>query len=274
MKPKLNKYVKPILDIAVLTAGRVDLFSKCIDAILLQHKPEFRIHVCNNGHPSPEYEEVYKKLPFDAVIKRVNEDNGFGAGANNAINSGSAPLVLFITDDVFIHEGAIMQLLETMQDESIGLCGLKLLFPEDSTETSRPAGRVQHIGMAVDIRGNMTHPLIGWKKENPKCNISREVLAVTGASFMVRRNAFNQVRGFDPIYGKGYYEDMDLCMKIRSLSNGGQRSRIYIDTKAVGTHGVAQTFKNEKTPPPMQQNTSIFRTRWFQFLQWTEYEFF
>jgi len=274
MKPKLNKYVKPILDIAVLTAGRVDLFSKCLDAILLQYKPEFRIHVFNNGYPSPEYEEVYKKLPHDTVFKKVNENIGYGAGANTVINSGNAPLVLFISDDVFIHEGAIMQLLETMQDESIGLCGLKLLFPEDSTETSRPAGRVQHIGMAADIRGNMTHPLIGWKKENPKCNISREVLAVTGASFMVRRNAFNQVRGFDPIYGKGYYEDMDLCMKIRSLSNGGQRSRIYIDTKAVGTHGVAQTFKNEKTPPPMQQNTSIFRTRWFQFLQWTEYEFF
>jgi len=274
MNQKLNKYVKPILDIAILTAGRADLFSKCLDAVLLQYKPEFRIHVCNNGHPSSEYEEVYKKLPYDSVIKRVNVDNGFGAGANIAIGSGSAPLVLFITDDVFIHEGAIMQLLSTMQDESIGLCGYKFLFPADSTDTSRPAGRVQHVGMAANIRGDMTHPLIGWTSENPKCNISRDVLAVTGASFMVRRNVFNQVRGFDPIYGKGYYEDMDLCMRIQAFTNNGQRSRIYIDTKAVATHGVAQTFKNEKDPPPIQQNTSIFKTRWFQSLRWTEYEFF
>ena len=62
-------------------------------------------------------------------------------------------------------------------------------------------------------------------------------------------------------------------MKIRSFTNNGQRSKIYVDTKAVGTHGVAQTFKNEKETP-IQQNTSIFKTKWFQYLEWTEYEFF
>ena len=254
------------LDIAILTAGRVDLFDKCVDAILAEMRPNYKIHVCNNGHPSKEYEEVYKKLPQGSVIKRINVDNGFGAGANIAIKSGSAPLVLFVTDDIFIHPGSIEKLLSTMKVPEYSLCGYKFLFPEDSVDSARPAGKVQHIGLSCDIRGNITHPLVGWSSINPKCNISKEVLAVTGASFIVRRSVFNKARGFNPIYGKGYYEDVDLCLTIRA-----QGGKIYINTEATATHGVGQTFKNEKTPPPIQQNFQIFRSRWLNSIEWTDW---
>lgn len=261
--------MKTDLDIAILTAGRVDLFSRCLDSVLNEMQTNYKIHVCNNGHPSKEYEDVYKKLPQGSTIKRVNRDDGFGAGANIAIRSGSAPLVLFITDDIFIHPGSIEKLLHTMSKKNpeIALCGYKFLFPEDSTDPTRPAGKVQHIGLSCDIRGNITHPMVGWSSNSPKCNISQEVIAVTGASFMVRRSAFNRAGGFNPVYGKGYYEDVDLCLTIR-----GQGGRIYINTEATATHGVGQTFKNEKTPPPIQQNFQIFRSRWLNHLEWTDWK--
>jgi len=263
--------MKSKLDIAILTAGRVDLFSKCIDAILPEMRPDYSIQVCNNGHPSKEYEEVYRKLPQGTVIKRLNNNLGFGGGANTAINVGTAPLVLFITDDIFIHPDTMSKLLKTMEEPTIDLCGYKLLFPEDSVDPTRPSGMVQHIGMASNIRGDMLHPLVGWHPDNPKCKISRDVLAVTGASFMVRRLAFQRVGGFDPIYGKGYYEDMELCMAIRASSKASKGGRIYINAEATATHGVGQTMKNEKSPPPMQQNAMIFKSRWMSQIPWTEY---
>jgi GT2 family glycosyltransferase len=93
------------------------------------------------------------------------------------------------------------------------------------------------------------------------------VLAVTGASFIIRRNLFNRVRGFDTVYGKGYYEDSDLCMKVRSVG-----ARVYINTEATATHGVGQTFKNEKSSP-IQQNQMIFRSRWINQLAWDDWSF-
>lgn len=264
---KKNNFAPISLDISVLTAGRSDLFEKCLDEILTQYQPEYKIHVCNNGHPSAEYERIYEKLPQNSSIKRNNVDGGFSVGANAAMNSGRSPLVLFITDDVFIHPGAIETLINVMKDPSIGQCGYKFLFPEESGDIHRPAGRVQHIGMASTINGDMTHPLIGWSSTNSKCNISRDVLAVTGASFIIRRNVFNKVGGFDPVYGKGYYEDMDLSFKVRQSG-----SRVYVTTDAVATHGVGQTFKNETTPPPVQQNQMTFRTRWLYGMPWSEFE--
>lgn len=255
------------LDIAILTAGRVDLFEKCVDAILTQYKPDYKIHVHNNGHPSKEYELVYKKLPKDSVVIRSNQMSGFSEGANKVIKSGSAPLVLFITDDVFIHDGAIESLLQRMEDMSIGQCGYKFLFPLDSNDKTRPAGKVQHVGMASNIRGDMIHPLIGWSADNPKCQISREVLAVTGASFMIRREVFNRIGGFDPVYGRGYYEDMDLSFKVRASGY-----RVFCDVEAQAIHGVAQTFKDLKEQIPFHQNQMIFKTRWLQAVPWSEWE--
>lgn len=254
------------LDIAILTAGRVDLFAKCVESVLRQIEPEYRIFIHNNGHPSKEYEEVYKQLPESSRIIRSNQMTGFGDGANKVIKAGYAPLVLFITDDIFLWDGVIDILLSRMEDKSIGQCGYKFLFPSDSTEKSRPAGKVQHVGMASNIRGDMIHPLIGWDADNPKCCISREVLAVTGASFIIRRDVFNRVGGFDPIYGRGYYEDMDLSFKVRSAGY-----RVFVDTTAVATHGVGQTFKDLKEPLPIYQNQQVFKLRWSGSMAWSEW---
>ena len=262
----MSKNKKYDLDIAILTAGRVDLFEKCVEAVLTQYQPNYQIHAHNNGHPSQEYEEVYKKLPEGSIIKRSNSMSGFSEGANKAINSGSAPLILFITDDVFIHEGAIETLLKTMEDKSIGQCGYKFMFPEDSTDPARPAGKVQHVGLASQINGNIIHPLIGWNPNHPKCNISRDVLAVTGASFIIRRDVFKKVGGFDSVYGRGYYEDVDLSFKVRASG-----FRVYVETQATATHGVGQTFKNLQEPINLQQNQDIFKMRWHNAISWSEF---
>ncbi len=255
------------MDIVVLTAGRVDLFEKCIDHILPQLTPQRNLVIMNNGANTPEYAKVYSKIP-DAYIKRSNANLGFAAGANMGIKGGDAPLVMFVTDDVFLNPDAIDVLERRMADQSIGICGMKLLFPEGGDDSARPSGKVQHIGMASNIRGEMIHPLIGWSPENPKCCISQEVLAVTGAAFMIRRDVYRIVGGFDTVYGKGYYEDMDLCFACRAKAG----KRVFIDTDSVGVHGVAQTFKVSKEPAPnFQQNMNIFRSRWVSQTPWSEF---
>ena len=73
---------------------------------------------------------------------------------------------------------------------------------------------------------------------------------------------------FDPIYGRGYYEDMDLSFKVRSLGH-----KVFVDTSAMATHGVGQTFKDLKEPLPIQQNQQVFKLRWANVMPWSEFEF-
>lgn len=256
-----KKVIHGQVDIALLTCGVVDLpvFERCIAAI----KREMETVECNfqvffqgvtPENRQPFTDEIY--TVSNANLRTANENLGYPVGANRAIRMGSAPLVLFITDDIILAEGALQKLLETMKNKDIGLCGLKLTFPKNSTDKARPAGRVQHIGHAIDLHGEVTHPLMGWKPENPKCNVSRELQSVTGAVFMVRRDLFRKAGGFNEAYGRGYFEDVDLCLTLRSMG-----THVFINTEATAEHYTNASMVKIDKPIPMYQNRQLLVMR-------------
>lgn len=248
-----NPVKHTLVDICLLTAGAIDpnIFRECVESIKHEMASvESQFLIFRNGD-EPETRKQYDEIigTSGARVGRSSQDLGFPSGANKAIRLGSSPLVLFISDDVVLHAGALNALVRRMDNPDIGLCGMKLIFPEDSMDKGRPAGRVQHVGHGIDIRGNITHPLLGWSPNHPKCNVTRECSSVTGAAFMVRRSAFNKVNGFFEGYGRGYFEDVDLCFSIRQLG-----LKVYIDTQAVGTHHTGSTFVKRQQPVPMEVN--------------------
>lgn len=253
-----NPIKNALVDIAVLTAGVIEpsVFRKCMESVYREAKSVASdVYVFHNGSV-PETRKEYDEIMVGAKVLRNNQNVGFPAGANRAIRAGFSPLVLFISDDIILHEGTLEKLVRRMDDPEIGLCGLKLTFPDDSQDPSRPAGRVQHIGHAINVRGDVIHPLIGWSKENPKCNISREVQTVTGAVFLVRRSVFQKTGGFFEGYGKGYFEDVDMNLTIRSLGY-----KVFIDTECTATHYVGATFIKNNQPTNMEYNRAILLQR-------------
>lgn len=274
-----NRNRKPIknslVDVALLTAGYVDIpvFQDCVSAIKREMGTvDSSFYVFRSGNV-PEtrqaYDEILATIP-SAHIKHSSEKLGFPAGANRVIRAGTSPLVLFISDDIILHEGTLLKLVRTMDNPQIALCGLKLIFPPDSTDPTRPAGRVQHIGHAIDIRGEITHPLIGWKPDNPKCCVTREVQSVTGAVFMVRRNLFIRAGGFFEGYGKGFFEDVDLNLTLRTIPykeiwEGENKTvlnyKIWINAEATAYHHTSATWLKKKEQLPMQENKMILFQR-------------
>jgi len=116
---------------------------------------------------------------------------------------------------------------------------------------------VQHIGHAMDVKGMITHPLVGWDADNPKCCISQEVVSVTGAVFMIRRDVFNKAGKFMEGYGLGTWEDADLSFSVRNLGY-----KVFIDTEAIAYHYVGATAEKLQTGFPLGLNSMIFRARW------------
>lgn len=267
LSSKLSKELSEnLVDICLLTCSMVkpEIFRKCIDAIKSEMESiPSRLIVFQNGPIVNKYN--YPELPPLSRMTSSAQRLGFPAGANRVIRSGHAPLVLFITDDIILKPGCLDALVRRMDDKTVGICGLKLLFPLDSNE-SGPAGTVQHVGHGINIRGQITHPFLGWSADNPKCCVSREVVSVTGGCFMVRRGAFENTGGFFEGYGTGYFEDVDLCFMIKKLWGS-----VFIDTDAQAFHYVGQSMKQVERPP-MQFNEMILHTRWPGAFTWSEFE--
>lgn len=265
-----TKSPQSLVDCCMLTAGRTDVFQKALPAMVSEGSHfDCSYYVLDNGSPrekQAEYLQILDEYP-QVEYKRIPDNVGFPAGANRLIKLGTSPLVLFVSDDVVLHEGAVDALLRRMDDRTIALCGMKLLFPADSSDKTRPAGKVQHIGHAINIRSEIIHPLIGWDADNPKCNVSREIISVTGAAFMVRRKPFLQAGGFFEGYGKGTFEDVDLSFVLRSMGY-----KVWIETNAIGTHYVGQTAEMRKEAFPLDNNRGLLLARHGQEFQWSEWE--
>jgi|GEM_PF-1253387 len=259
---------KAVIDIVVTFAGRFDMLEKCLDRLYAESQTiPLSIYIMDIDSPSEEriqndelfrYQETKdaNKNVVDFKTKRFTTNVGYPMGANDGARMGKAPLVMILNDDVELQSGAISEVVQTFVDETVGIVGLKLIFP-NTARPNYPAGKIQHVGLALNIRGEPTHPLVGWSPSNPRTQVSRDVWAVTGACLTIRRDLFNRIGGFDLVYGRGTFEDADICLKVRQ-----QGKRVYLNSRTYGTHYTGASQEKRKEGFPLQRNLQIFHSKW------------
>lgn len=266
-----------LVDIVIPVYNRSDLLERCLEYIpnAFQGLP-YTIYVFDNGSSVPQgsqaMEDEAGKIKelcrlSNAIYMRSGTNLGFPRACNRAANRGTSPLIFFLNDDVFLLEGSGDKLVRAMDTPTIGVAGMRLLFPLDSEDPSRPAGKIQHVGISTNIRGEFFHQFISWSPENPRIRNICNPLAVTGAAMMTRRKLWKQAKGFNEEYGMGTYEDVDYCLTIREMGYN-----IYIEHDAVGFHLTGATAISQQIGYPINQNRDLLRLRWKEKIVYTEWE--
>jgi len=264
-----------LVDIVIPVHNCFKIFQKCLDSIpdALDDIP-YTVIIVDNASNKEEADEFYSRIkePNYKIIR--NRDNfGFPKTCNQGVNHGYSQLVFFLNSDVVLEKGSVKQLIFNIYKdgkyvENIGIVGMKLLFPLENPlpNNTRPPGKVQHIGLTTNIRGDFQHILIGWSADNPKVNKVRDVMAVTGAALLTRRDLFNKAGRFSEEYGKGTFEDVDFSFAIRKMGYN-----IVVDTKSIGYHYTNATSTTYGIGFPMQRNKMIFLQRWGNQMYWDEW---
>ena len=102
--------------------------------------------------------------------------------------------------------------------------------------------------------------------------------AVTGACLMTKREVWRKVikiyqesgdktgGALNEVYGRGTYEDVELCFVARSLGY-----KVIYQPLAAGTHFVGGSSAMQKEGFPLGRNEMIFRARCGGLLAWDEW---
>lgn len=272
-----------LVSIIIPSYRRYDLLTKCLESI-----PDafgdisYEIILVENGSPKEEKRDFLAsyQFPRNLGLLKVVESSiklGFADACNKGYRASSGALSFFLNNDVILEKGSGEKLVMDMDDPSVGVVGMKLLFPSESalsevglahSDVQRPSGKIQHVGLSLNLHGQVIHMYLGWSSDNPRVSLIKEVFAVTGAALMTRRNLFQKANYFDPVFGVGTYEDVDFCMKIRELG-----LKVLVDVSAVGTHYTGATAEGYKIGYPLNQNKMIFEQRWYNKMQWDEWRF-
>ncbi len=220
----LSQYVT--VSIVIPSKDHPEILGQCLSSIAYndsgdREKIGYEIIVVDNGSEAANRLKVSKKLadlPRDGGLMGTRYlyepmPFNFSKMCNLGAKAAKGQLVLFLNDDIEIREsGWLRELVYYALQPHVGAVGAKLLYPKEDL--------IQHAGI-TKVRMGPMHKLTKMHDgEAHYFGINRgvhDMIGVTGACLLMRRDLFWKIGGFSEILAVAF-NDVDLCY---SLIEGG-----------------------------------------------------
>lgn len=236
----------PRLSVIIPAFDHLDQVAACLRTVRETTDPALT-EVLIQDDASPTYNGP---LVFGSICERNSPNLGFAGNCNAGAKRAAGDVLLFLNQDIVIpadQAGWDAVLLALFDNEPrAGIVGPTLLFPN---------GAVQSVGGSFDAACQPYHIALGYANPDwEPINRPRVVGWVTGAALAIRRGLWNTLGGFDRIYGRGYFEDVDLCVMAQYHAG----VQVWHEPRIRFTHHVGSTGGN----PAFIKNALEFKRRW------------
>ncbi|MCI5586219.1 MAG: glycosyltransferase family 2 protein [Lachnospiraceae bacterium] len=216
--PRLEKKVSEegaevYLSIIIPSKDNPEVLFQCLDSLLeiTETAYSYEILIIDNGSSPENRERIQRKTGGMEEVKYFYEPMPFNFSRMCNLGAGKArgEVLLFLNDDMEIIQSDWLDLLvEKVGLPHVGAVGAKLLYPQSTI--------IQHAGI-TNLRVGPAHKLqfLDDRQEHyfGKNRGVHNMLAVTGACLMVRKQAFEEVGGFAEILAVAF-NDVDLCYSL------------------------------------------------------------
>ena len=167
----------------------------------------YEIVCIDNIAPSDVAWKVWLAQHADKVVEIPDAFN-WSVFNNRAAEAASGEYLLFLNDDIEIIQADWLDaMMEHANRPEVGITGPQLLYRD---------GKVQHAGMFLANNGIGRHAFRFAASDDP-CYFGlaltqRNVMAVTGACMLVRRDTFDRLGRFDEAH-EIVNNDLDFCLR-------------------------------------------------------------
>jgi GT2 family glycosyltransferase len=222
----------PSIDVVIPVYNAPELTRRCIDSVVACLGRSIEHIYIQDDASGAETRQMLDHLPYKCIhVHHAPKNQGFGASVNEAINRSGASYVLVLNSDVKVSEDFLPPLYAALTADP----KLAVIIPAGNDYSK--------------------HDLDQYLRQ-PGGYIPTHRLQ--GHAFLVRRDVFMEIGGFDPAFGRGYYEDVDLG---RRLELGGWRLGVHPDAhiyhKGGASFGRGRAFKEL-----VRRNRSLYYSRY------------
>ena len=190
----------------------------------------------------------------NARVSLQDGNRGYGVAANLGVIMARAPRVLLLNSDALVQPGWLAPLLDVLDGEDdVAAVGSRL---DNLDGTLQEAGSIVWGDGASDNYGDGDDP------RRAEYRFRRNVDYLSAACLLLRRSAFCDAGGFDPVYHPMYYEDTDLAMRWRSVG-----MRVVYQPRSVAVHKRwASSGDRSRMVDMLLRNRPVFLERWHDLL--------
>lgn len=223
---------QPLLSIIILSWNTASTTLKCVKSILSNLTGlNYEIILVDNAS-SDDTIKVISKLKSPLVNIIENKVNlGFSRGNNIGAKQARGEYLFFLNSDMLFLDNSLTKMLNYyLTNPRVGILGPKLLNSDMSSQASAfPPQTAVNAFREFFLKQN------AYSKYLPDTNKPLPVWSVSGGAMLIKKTLFDQINGWNEKYFF-YFEDLDLCRKIRQL----KKQIIYFpDCQIIHYHGLS-----------------------------------
>ena len=238
---------EPELSIIIVSYNTREMTLACIESVKSETQTPFEVIVIDNASSDGSAEAIAQSHPDITLIpEKIN--HGFGPAHTVALKHARAPWILLLNPDTVVLDAALDKLLAFAKAEpQAKIWGGRTLFGD---RTLNPASCFAKMTLwSVFCRVTGLNGLFrkselfnseyygAWPRDQ-----AREVDIVSGCMFLIRRELWDELGGFDPAFTM-YGEEVDLCLRAHKL---GARPMITPDATIIHYGGASERVQADK----------------------------
>lgn len=244
---RLPDAVSPAVSILLVLFNQAAMTLACLRAIASKVDMPAEVVIVDNA--SSDWTASLLDRLDGARILRNTENQHFVKAVNQAAELARGEALLLLNNDACLRKGTLDAAWSTLfAYPDAGAVGGPIVLTD---------GTLQEAGSIIWSDGTCLGYGRGQDPGAPEFQFAREVDYCSGAFLLVRRAAFDEVGGLDLAFAPAYYEETDLCMRLRTAG-----WRVLYDPRAVVDHfEFASATSSARALDLQQQHHGVFFDR-------------
>ena len=246
--PALTSEVAPSVDIVIPVHNEWHVLRPCLESVeAFTEYPNARILILDDGSDAfvrariDQWAAQPHSMPVE--VKRNESSIGFVKNANRGFSETTSDMLVLLNSDTVVTPAWLTRLVHAASSDPKIACVMPM-----SNQCSFHS---------LDVP-------MGWNIFQYSADLGRrmkrtcfDAVTVGGFCLLIRREALEDVGGYDEVFGRGYGEESDWCMRARSLGwrvTGTEDTFVY--------HRGKVSFKTFKDETFREGNYQTFMNRW------------
>lgn len=212
----------PRVSVVIPVYNQLHFTAACLHSVVrASNETSFEVIVVDDASSDDTPKWLAKCRGIRAI--RNERNLGFIGTCNRGAAVARGDYLVFLNNDTEVRDGWLDALLDVFRTRTdAGVVGGKLVYAD---------GTLQEAGGIVFDDGSGWNYGRGDEPGRPQYEFVAECDYVSGACLAIARDRFEGLGGFDTHYAPAYYEDTDLCFKVRE-----QGTKVYVQPVATIVH--------------------------------------
>ncbi len=251
----------PKVSIVMPSGCKLELLRPCLSALLAGATyPNFEVLLTVSDIRLQNAEQAaclkaFESDPRVRVLVYENREFNYSWVNNWAAEQARGSILCLMNDDIkIITADWLEKMVVRLRLDRVGAVGVMLYYPDDT---------IQHAGVILGIHGVAGHVFRGLARGAigymGRAGVEQDLSCVTAACLAVRREAFEELNGFDEGLAIAF-NDVDFCIRLRAKG-----WRILWTPEVEHYHLKSQTLghhNSEARALAFQREVSLMRDRW------------